>query len=150
MLILFSAIIVILIYYLYQSNENREIEKQIHNREVSKFKKLQLYPNLNQSYLKIEVLCNKLKDSFLGSAVVDEKQFKYRITQSKYDSIYAQGYIMDKTHLSTDWRFNEVNNKINLYITLSKNHKTIMEKQMTFYSNDSDESILNSIREIIM
>jgi hypothetical protein len=41
MLILFSAIIVILIYHLYQSNENREVERQIHKKEVLKFEQLQ-------------------------------------------------------------------------------------------------------------
>lgn len=151
MLILFSAIIVILIYFLYQANENKAVEKDIHNNEIKKLNELKSNSILNQNYTKAETICKKIELLYNGSNIQNEKQFKYKITRSQFYQINAQGYIDNGKFLKTVWNFNRDNNTLKLFISFNDNINNLIdiEKSFKFDNNIDDKLIIKKIIKFI-
>ena len=149
MLLLFSAIIVVLIYFQYQNNESKTVDKEIHDKEIKRLRELQSDPILNEKYIKAEKVCFNLAQQFSGSSIENERQFKFKINSVRNHQIYAGGYISNGVHLKINWLYLLSNNEMKVFIVYeNKNENKVIDETLTFSASKNENEMLQEILNV--
>lgn len=108
------------------SHQSKEIQKEAHESEIRKLEKLRNNTILNTNYTKVVDICNKLTRDLPNPILEAKIEYKYKITRTQEDRIYAQGYFGNNFWLVTEWTFNPIEEQLRLFFSCSK---TIGERE---------------------
>jgi hypothetical protein len=116
------------------SHQSKEIQEEVHRGEIRKLENLRKYPILNTNYTTLEV----------------NVTYKYKITRTQDNRIYAQGYFGNNAWLVTEWTFNPIDEQIRLFFSCSKSPSNREKVTKTIIVNKSDtiEMIVRKIIEL--
>ena len=132
------------------SHQSKEIQEEVHRGEIRKLENLRKYPILNTNYTKAVEICNKLTRDLPNPTLEVNVTYKYKITRTQDNRIYAQGYFGNNAWLVTEWTFNPIDEQIRLFFSCSKSpsYREKVTKTIIVNKSDTIEMIVRKIIEL--